>query len=260
MDFVFGIVTYHRPDRQKMLEYLHGLGYGKEDIILQTQDKGDYEALTGRYDEWATILYKPGNNVSENKNNLLDWVCEKLPGKRLVICSDKVRGIKILPRQGKSHTIQQRQTMDFLVRKMFWETEQLGGLVFGCYPVQNDFFMKHTTSINQLIVGCFMGLPRPTALRFDTGQPIKEDFELVLRIVKNGGKVIRFNDVCLHATFHTKGGCHDLWNAQGDAVNKACTERILTAYPGLAKPHATRQNEIKYIGKTETINKSVIYD
>nr|DAR22043.1 MAG TPA: hypothetical protein [Caudoviricetes sp.] len=257
---IWGIVTYNRTDRQQMLLYLNSLGYNKDEIIVHCQTEQDYNTLTEKYDSKATILYKKGRNVCENKNNLLDWVCSNRPNTKLIICSDKVRGIKFLNKYGKGTLITKRETLDYIIRRAFLFTERQHGVFFGCYPVQNDFFMKHTISINQLVLGCFMGFPNPEAIRFDTEQPLKEDFEIVLRCVNNGLKMVRFNDICLRATFHTKGGAHELWNADGDKVNEYCTRRILKKYPNLAKQHATRKNEIRYTGKSIVINKSILYD
>lgn len=257
MNYVFGIVTYHRNDRQKMLEYLHGLGYGKSDIIIQTQDQNDYNALEPLYKDQATILYKSGSNISENKNNLMDWVCEHMPGKRLVICSDKVRGIKYLKDKHLA-SIQSKQALDTLIARAFKKCDFYMADLWGTYTTENAFFMSHTTSINAQLLGCFMGVCDPRKWRFDKEQPLKEDFELVLRIISRGGSVLRFNDLALNATFHTKGGCHELWNAKGDAVNKQCNDRLLARYPSLIVPHATRANEQKYIGPTIKLKESII--
>lgn len=112
-------------------------------------------------------------------------------------------------------------------------------------------------STNLFLLGCFMGILDATKTHFDPEQPLKEDWEIGLRTVAEGGRTLRLNDVCLTATFHTTGGAHEAWNTEGDRLNRECTEKLLGQYPELVKLHATRQNELRYVGKTDKIKTSI---
>lgn len=256
--FYWGIASYQRADRQPMLKILAGMGYTRDEIILSTQTEQDYADYLERYQDMATVIYRPGKNVSDNKNTVLDYITEHCDGTRVVMCSDKVRGINWMDQYKKTHRIETREEMDSLVKKAFGVTRMLKGCIFGCYSVGNTFYMSRDISINQQILGCFMGIADPTKERFDPQQPLKEDFEFSLRQIAKGRRVIRFNDIFLTATFHTKGGCHEAWNSEGDYVNEMCNLRILELYPQLVKPHATRKNEVRYIGPKGKINKSIM--
>ena len=59
--------------------------------------------------------------------------------------------------------------------------------------------------------------------------------------------------MALKETLHTQGGCHEMWNSDGDKINEECTNYILGKYPELVKPHATRKNEIRYVGPSKCI-------
>jgi hypothetical protein len=173
------------------------------------------------------------------------------------MCSDKVRAVNRMGKDKRLYEIATREEMDALVKKAFFVTKRLGGRAFGFFPVGNTFYMHHSISLNMQILGCFMGIIDPGLQMFDPEQPLKEDFEFVLRHVAAGRKTVRFNDLCLTATLHTKGGCHEAWFSEGDKVNQFCNDRILAMYPTLVKPHATRKNEQRYVGPKATIDKSI---
>lgn len=255
--FYWGIASYDRVDRQPMLLNLAQMGYERHEIILATQTPTDYEAYSEKYGEYATIIFRPGSNVSENKNTILEHLRDHCENTRVVMCSDKVRAINWMDKDKQLHEISTREEMDALVKKAFFVTKRLGGSVWGFFSVGNTFYMSRTISINQQILGCFMGINDPGQQMFDPEQPLKEDFEFVLRHVAAGRKTVRFNDLCLTATLHTKGGCHSAWFSEGDIVNMMCNERILALYPGLVKPHATRKNEQRYVGPKATIKQSI---
>lgn len=254
--YKFGIVSYNRADKQFMLEYLVSLGYKRDDIILQTQNKDDFGMYERLFCDKAIVTYKEGSNVSENKNNLLEWYKENCdPGSRLIICSDKVRGVVFLGNDGRLH-IMGRDELEAFLQRAFFIARQTGASLFGTYTVKNAFYMSHSVHINQFLLGCFMGIVEPRDITFDPQQPLKEDWEIMLRTISKGGRVVRFNDIALDATFRTSGGCHDAWKS-GDK-NAECTARLLSLYPSLVKRHATREDELKYIGPTQRINKSIL--
>lgn len=255
--YKFGIASYNRADKQFMLAYLRGLGYERDDIIIQTQNKDDFDVYAEKFSGQATVLFKEGANVSENKNNLLDWYNANCDAdSRLVLCSDKVRGVMYLGRDEKLHTMD-REHLDQFLHRAFFVARQYGAALFGTYTVKNAFFMSHSAHINQFLLGCFMGVAKPGAIRFDPRLPLKEDWGVMLQTIANGGRVVRFNDIALDASFRTKGGCHDLWAASN--MNEQCTQRLLATFPTLVRAHSTRQNELKYIGPTQRITKSILY-
>lgn len=256
-DYYFGIASYNRKDRQPMLKLLHKWGYPKEQIILAVQSEKDFKEYEPLYGDIATVIYREGNNISDNKNTILEYMTEHLGNAKVVILSDKVRGINWIDRKRKTHTVETKQQMDRLVSKAYELTRQIGGKVWGCYSVGNTFFMKNTITTNMQMLGCFMGIVDPSEQKFDPQQPLKEDFEFILRHISKGNQTVRFGDLFLTATFHTKGGCHELWNATGDKVNEMCNNRILAKFPKLVKPHATRKNEVRYIGPRMTLPISI---
>lgn len=255
--FYWGIASYDRADRQPMLALLSEMGYRRDEIILATQTPTDYEKYRERYGEMATVVFSEGRNVSENKNTVLRYVRDQLGNTRVVMCSDKVRAVNAMGADKVLRKISTREQMDRFVKTAYFVAGQVGASVWGVAPVANTFYMERSMSTNLFLIGCFMGLTNPAEQMFDTEQPLKEDWEITLRTVEAGGRTIRFNDVCLTSTLHTKGGCHAEWNSEGDRRNAECTDRLLAMYPDLVKPHARRKNELRYVGKSQKIGHSI---
>lgn len=69
MNFLFGIISYHRPDRQLTLDMLTANGIPKEDIILSLNAAEDY-ALYKKYEDRATLICRSKNNAAGNRNNV----------------------------------------------------------------------------------------------------------------------------------------------------------------------------------------------
>lgn len=251
-NIVFGIASFNRPDKQYFLSYLRGLGFTRDDIYIGTQCKRDYDQYTELFGREATVVFREGENVCDNKNNLLDLLSPT--GKRVVIASDKVRGLQYLDGKCKARTIDSRKTFDAVVDFGYSLASRNRCQVWGVYPTNNAYFMKRSASVDKMLLGCFMAfMPRPQ-IRFDRDFPIKEDFEISCRVISRGGHTLRFNNLCLDATFHQKGGSYELWHAEGDSVNRMCCERMLRKFGGLVKPHPTRTNELRFTGRSKTIN------
>lgn len=252
MNYIWCIASYNRVNRQPWLTKLHEWGYTKNQIILSTQTQEDYDAYQQKWGEWATVIYKPGTCISDNKNTLLDYV--KDTGLNPIMCSDKVRGILVLNKdKTKTVEVQTREQIDRIVRFIIKTRDVLNGEIAGMYSTGNAFFMSHSVQINRQMLGCFMVFRPGTELRFEPFMRLKEDEEIICRIAANGKRSIRFNFLALKATFHTKGGCHEHWNSVGDRVNYECQQYVLRKYPTIVKAHATRENEVRFVCPTKKI-------
>ena len=252
MKVIFAIASYDRADRQHFLAYLKKFGFKKDEIYISTQRKADRDAYTERFGDDATILYREAHNVSENKNTLVDRLCGR--GIPVIFASDKVKSLQYLGADGKAHDVETRKQFDQFIGWCYGVCAKNHGSVWGVYPTSNAYFMKRSASVDKMLLGCLMGFMPNAKFRFDPNFPLKEDFELSLRVVKEGGHTVRFNNLCLNATFHTKGGCHAFWNSEGDKVNEDCCRRMFAKYPTLVTKHPTRKNELRYTGKSRTIN------
>ena len=242
--YIFAIPSYKRPDNQAAMKWLNSLGFTRADIVVGTQTRTDYEEYKRLHGENARITFRPGNCIADNKNALLD-VCA---GYRVVMLSDAVKRICRLAPSGKTVPIESKSELLMIIDRNFRIAQQEGAVLWGLYPVCNAFFMDNTYTVNNLIMGCCMGFFEDNTMRFRREFRVKEDWEISLRAIDCGQRVVRFNDAAFDRRHKIKGGCHDMWKAQGDAVNARACRMLLKEHPNLCKPHATRQNEIRYTG------------
>ena len=253
-DYYFGIASYHRKDRQPMLAYLRSMGVPPDRIIMSVQTSDDLYDYLPLYGQECIILYKEGSNVSMNKNTILNYMEKNHQGVPIIMCSDKVRGIRKMV--GKNTIAITKEEFQTLCRKGIAITRKLSGGCFGVYSVGNTYFMEHSISTNRQILGCFMGI-LDTSMKFDERLVLKEDLGYVCQCISAHKRVVRFNDISLDATFHTQGGCHNAWNSENDKVHRDCIKLLLTTYPTItATP--TRTNGIRLTAKSRKIKATIL--
>jgi len=117
-------------------------------------------------------------------------------------------------------------------KKLFWLTEQLGlriwglntdGAVRSVYPWRPFIFHTYVTA------SC-MGLLTRSGLRFDESFPVKEDYELNLRCLKEDGGVLGCRYLYWrNSHWGDKGGCKDY---RTQAMEEDCIQRLIERYPG----------------------------
>lgn len=238
-DFLFCIPSYGRADRQDTLKYLSALGYGKDRIIISTQTQGDYAKYQEVCKDRATVIYREGHCVGDNRNTLL---CAVPIGARLVMLDDDVRSI-MQRRGGKLAPINSRAWLDKVITAAFDYAIANRARIWGVYPVENAFFMGVDIDTRSLLTGTVMGIVN-SGEQFDTAFTVKEDYELCCREMTSGRNVIRFNFLAARASHKIKSG-GVIWN---DEVNQHCANALIKKYPRLVKAHPTRKGEVKFIG------------
>lgn len=189
MEYKILIPSYHRHERQDTLDLLSSDVFRRDDIIISTQEASDYTMYAERYGERATVIYKKGNSVGDNRNTLLEW-CQENRVKRAVMLDDDIRAFRTYD----GAKITQPLQIEKMLSQCFSLAEKHGATIFGAYMVDNTFFMKNTVSVNKLLIGTVLGFT-DTSLRFDPQFRIKEDFELCLRLISKGRRVLRFNSL-----------------------------------------------------------------
>lgn len=231
------IPSYKRSERQPTLELLSS-AYTKEDIVISTQCMEDYEKYYKLYSDRATVIYKEGNCVGDNRNTLLDYACGK-GIKRCVMLDDDITGFlcynKVKIKDGKKA----KELFEYCMKV----AEYTKATLFGLYPVQNTFYMN-TKVVRNILIGTCFGI-MDTSLRFDRMFRIKENYELCLRVMQRGGLSIRFNGYAPIAQHKTAGGCMEDWKTKG---NDKYAYLLTEMYPRLVKLSTKRAGEIRFIG------------
>ena len=247
MKFRWGIPSYQRAEDPFTLDLLTRLGYTKDEIIISTQTKEDYELYTKLQGDRATVIYREGTNDSINRNTLLDYFNE---GEPILLLDDDIRSFNKLSPDGKKVTpIEDRATLELIFTRMFRFCAMNNSRMWAWYPIDNAFFMKHTVDDKNILVGTIFGIINSKDLRFDEEYDLKGDFEISLREITRGHNTFRFNGFSCTARHYSKGGCAE---ARANGNNKARFDDILKKYPTLVKP-SHRDGEIKYIGKVTHI-------
>lgn len=217
------IPSYLRAGKVKTLELLQDDIYGCDDIIIATQTPSDYEAYTKAYKGKATIIYREGHSVGDNRNTLLEWA-QKNGVSFAVMLDDDVKSIRFI---NGSRATSAKQLNELFLR-CFRVASGEGSPLWGCYPCDNRLSMKPSVRV-ALLTGACMGF-LDMSLRFDNRYRIKEDYELSLRLMRQGKKTLRFNSFGLSVIQKPDGGCRIDWQ-KGELY----ADMLVRQYPELCE-------------------------
>ncbi len=240
--FTFAIPSYGRADNQKTLQYLSSLGYTRSEIVISTQTESDFEEYKARHSEVATVIYRGGSCVSDNRNTLLRHFPS---GYHIVMLDDDITALEILlgGKSGKLLAVDSRAELDKLIESAFDYCAKSNARLWGIYPVRNPFFMKRTIDKRNLLIGTVLGIVN--SFEFRREYTVKEDYEACCRDMAQGRNVCRFNFLTANAQHRAKNGGVN-WDGDVSAIASA---RLIKEYPTLVAKHPTRKGEVKYIGK-----------
>lgn len=226
MDYKILIPSYNRAEQQTTLELLSSDVFQPTDIIIATQCKKDYQQYNERYGKMATIIYREGNCVGENRNTLLEY-CQLHNVKRGIMLDDDIRVIRCHNALRLSKPDEIKRLFD----SCFTFSEKYNAVLFGGYITDNRLQMKKSVSKNKLLIGTIMGIC-DTSLRFNKNYRVKEDFELCLRLMSQGKTILRFNYFAAQARHRSRGGCENDWNL---GYYKEFGRMLAMQYPTMVK-------------------------
>lgn len=217
------IPSYKRCGDVLTLGMLSGGMFGCDDIIIATQTQRDFEAYTKTYKGTATIIYREGHCVGDNRNSLLEWA-QKNNVNRAVMLDDDIKSIRFL-NGSRANSPEQLYS---LFSRCFAYAEKAEAPLWGCYPCDNRLSMKKSITISLLTAPClgFLDL----GVRFSSRYRIKEDYELCLRLLRQGRKVLRFNSFGMSVSHKQGGGCFEDWQ-KGDIY----ADMLVREYPTLCE-------------------------
>ena len=244
--FVFTIPSYNRANKQVTVNYLHEIGIPKERIFVFVQtekDKMDYEKNIG---EKTNIVYRKADRVAEARNNILD---EMSKCNDFIMLDDDIKCIGKLV-AGKLEKINSAQSLDDIFSKCFNLCKKTTAVIFGVYPVYNDFYMEKSISTKTPINTVF-GFPKGFSGRYNTNYDTKEDAELCARILANGKKILRFNFLAVEADHRKdKNGYIDAWHQE---ENIRCVKKLILDFPTIYKTQKNKPWEVRTIVKDSKI-------
>lgn len=213
----YGIVSYHRP---KCMTYraLINLGVPNEDILISLNDINDYQNYKATYPK-ARIIVKAGNNVATNRNNILNQFEED---DYIVLLDDDVRNFQIWQEKkannfGTIKMIKNYETFNLINSEVFSIMREKGCLLGGCVATNNSMNIAPLIrkgvyyTFNTLIQGGWNFIINNKELRYEETLDMVEDYELCLRLIKKGEKIIRFNGIVPDKAYmgQLEGGMYD---------------------------------------------------
>lgn len=166
-----------------------------------------------------------------------NWILRHARTRRVVMIDDDVitQGYtQLLPRNAFNHRLDETAWFGEF-RKLFEVTEQLHYRIWGvrtdgatrsCYPF-------HPFRWHCYITASCMGIVNDGRTLFDEAFPVKEDYELCARCIKEDGGIVSAQYLFwVNEHWHTPGGCHD-YRTQG--MERDAIRRLVQLYPGLLR-------------------------
>lgn len=214
-------------------------------IFVQTEE--DFKEYKRYWDEIANLVLKPASNVSEARNNILDYFPA---GTRVVMMDDDISDI--VDANGLS-AFDDASSLKAFFNKAFTMCEFLGTTLWGMYPTPNSYYMSKRPELvtRALIIGTVMGVIVENGVRFDPEMTLKEDLDFTCKILKLHGKIVRFDRYApVHLT-QSPGGCYAWWKKSDE--NARMCKLLLEKHPDLLKPHPRRPNEVWLVNRREDV-------
>ena len=235
----YGIASFHRPECPT-LKTLLDLGINKEDIVISLNDEDDFNTYKEKYSPDIKVIYKKGNNVACNRNNILNHFNE---GDYVMVLDDDIKSIKkyVLNegKYGKLIKLTKEELEEYLL-EAFEETRKVKSSFFGTYAIDNTMMLKSTIlgqgkySINKMFQGGSTGFIVDKETRYDEDMLLLDDYEIILNNIRKGKFVLRRNDIVFVTPKmgSSQGGYFDIYK-QGK--QKEYLIKLSNKYPGWFK-------------------------
>lgn len=241
------IPSYHRPEKQRALEYLISLGFTREDIFIAVQCREDFVSYSRLYSEHAQIVFREGANVADNRNTLLYLL---KPGEFALMMDDDIEYIAryVKPdrnhRYGQAIPITRRSDFDKCIRTMLKIAYDYNARTFALTVVNNMQFLhseneRKPYTLNCRIAGDVMGIIRDDAV-FDRRFASKEDHDYALQQIAAGLNVVKFSNYVAWSKKHQTGGCFEVHRDEEMQMAKL----LVSKWPMWVK-HAKTPGEIR---------------
>lgn len=225
------IPSYNRSDKQHTFNYLLSQGYNPLDIDIFVADAEQAELYKTHNPKMVNIIIgKLG--IKNIRNFIIGYYDEET---KFVSMDDDIKYIKMRnPREWEDSSFAEPEDytegwLDREIKLGFDLCEKSGRKMFGCYPVNNHYFMKNQITYDyKFIGGWFWGCINSKDIVINVNQ--YDDYEICIQQYLTNGGVVRLNYLCCQlGAFCAEGGIGKERNYQGDL------ESLLNLYPGLVK-------------------------
>ena len=214
----YGIACFHRPEC-KTLHTLTSMGAKSDRILIATNCHDDYEEYSRLYGSKFNVIYREKKNVAGNRNNIIEEL-----GTPCVILDDDIMEFgkydRHVTKWGRFEKIADIRLLDSLMCECFSMAKKQNAALFGVAAsdhtktAADHFDGMERYSLNGNFQGGFCGYLQ-NDLRHDESYDVLDDYELNLRILANGGNILRRNDLYARKgkMAGNAGGCKDLYDS-----------------------------------------------
>lgn len=235
-DIYYAIASYHRP-KCKTYHALKECGIEDERIVTSLNDSNDFNSYVEALGSKAQIITRHGNNVASNRNNILNQFEN---GAKIILLDDDIRDFrKWEEKQGnKCGTLKKITELDKIFDDVFLFMQKNNIHFMGCLPTTNLMNISKLNRIgeqysyNTLLQGGLNFVIKSEEIKFDEKWDMLEDYELNLRMIRQGYIIARINNIVPNKSLmgKEKGGMYDRYQ-RGE--QKLWLRRLVKKYPDM---------------------------
>lgn len=232
----YAIASYHRP-KCKTYHALKECGIEDERIVISLNDSNDFKTYVEALGSQAQIITRRGNNVASNRNNILNYFEN---GAKIILLDDDIRDFrKWEEKQGNKCGAQKKITeLDKTFNEVFSFMQKNNIHFMGCLPTTNNMNIANmlrkgeTYSFNTLVQCGLCFVIKSEEIKFDEKWDMLEDYELNLRMIRQGYIIARINNIVPNKSYmgKEKGGMYDRYQ-RGE--QELWLRRLVKKYPDM---------------------------
>jgi hypothetical protein len=202
-------------------------------VFVPEGEMRDYER-----GEVAHLVAVPAavRGITKTRNWILEWAKER-DETRVVMIDDDVKAqgwVELGFSRGRPLPLTEKKWLrEWAV--LFDLTEDLGFRIWGVATMnalRAVYPWKPFLERNYVTASC-MGLRNETGIRFDESYPVKEDYEITLRCIKEDGGVLAARHLFwANSHWNDEGGCRPYRTSE---MEDEIIQRLLRAYPGMIR-------------------------
>jgi len=228
LDIYCCCISTNRADNVNLLEQKTGL---KFTYFTRKGESKNY------LKNGASNVIEVDGNICEARNRAI----EEAKGRLCLQISDDYKKVSLVRTRKGVYT---KEDITFIeaLKIMVDSFRKIGGSYAGTAITDNLFYYTgKQVQQNKLIVNDCILLDGK--MKFDEKADLKEDYDMFIRQVQAGNKVLRFNLILMTFPHRgNKGGANDYRTSEREAK---CNEYVLKKHYGIVKPHSRRKNQLE---------------
>lgn len=214
----YAIASYHRP-KCKTYHALKECGIEDERIVISLNDSNDYKAYRQNLGSRARIILREGMYVSFNRNTCLNQFED---GSKILLLDDDIRSFQKWYECSETkcgRLINLTNNFEREVKKIFDFMQKNGINYAGVISTDNKMNISKLNrtgekySYNTLLQGGFNFIIKNNNIAYDEKMKILDDYELCLRLIRQGEIIARNNTIIANKARmgKEKGGYYEIY-------------------------------------------------